>query len=282
MENQQGNLRDKTCIVTGANAGIGKAIAVGLAHLGATVVMVSRDRMRGEAASTEVRTASGNPSVELMIADLSSPTSIRNLTAEFKLKHPKLDMLVNNAAVFTRTRTITSDGVELMFATNHLAPFLLTNLLLEPLKASGAARVLNITAPSTVKIDFDNLQGERRFNALNAFGATKMGNLLFTFELARRLADSGVAVNAVHPGLVKSNLMREAPALLRWFTTLMSAAPDRAVEPIVRLAYAPEFTGQTGRFYHKGKEIHADAYAYDPNVQRQLWDVSAKLTGLSI
>ncbi len=278
----QDNLRDKTCMVTGASAGIGKATAMGLAKLGATVVIVCRDQARGEAASAEIRTASGNPAIELMIADLSALTSIRNLTAEFKRKRPKLDVLVNNAAIFRRTRTITPDGFESMFATNHLAPFLLTNLLLASLQASGAARVLNMTAPSTVKVDFGNLQGERRFSALSAFGASKMGNLLFTFELARRLEGTGVTVNAVHPGLVKSNLMREAPALMRWLTNLMSAAPDRAVEPIVTLAYAPEYAGQTGRFYHKGQAITAAAYAYDLNIQRQLWEVSAQLTGLSV
>jgi NAD(P)-dependent dehydrogenase (short-subunit alcohol dehydrogenase family) len=274
-------LRDKVCLVTGANAGIGKALALDLAKSGATIVMVCRDQTRGAAAQADIQRESGNDAVELLLADLSALAAVRSLATMFKAKYSKLDVLINNAAVYLRTRTLTPDGLETMFATNHLAPFLLTNLLLDSLQAGGAARVVNITAPSTAKIDFDNLQGEQRFSSLSAFGATKMGNLLFTFNLARRLDGRAVTVNAVHPGLVKSNLMHEAPAPLRWVTGLISANPDRAVEPIVRLAYALEYAGQTGRFYRNGKPITAHAYAYDQDIQRRLWNVSAQLVGLS-
>jgi NAD(P)-dependent dehydrogenase (short-subunit alcohol dehydrogenase family) len=274
-------LRGRICLVTGANSGIGKATALGLAKLGSTVVMVCRDRARGEAAQADIKRESGNDAVDLMIADLSSLAAVRELTAQITAKYPKLDVLINNAAVYKPTRTMTVDGFETMFATNHLAPFLLSNLLLESLHASRLARVLNITAPSTVRLDFDDLQGERRFNALTAFGASKMCNLLFTFELARRLEGRSVAVNAVHPGLAKSNLTREFPALMRWFTYLISAPPERAAEGIVRLASASEFAGRSGRFYHNGTEIIANEYARDPNVQRRLWEVSAELTKLS-
>jgi NAD(P)-dependent dehydrogenase (short-subunit alcohol dehydrogenase family) len=294
-------------LVTGGTAGIGKAVALGLAQLGMTVAIVGRDRGRGEAARQEIASRSGNSAVEALYADLSSQAAVRELAGAIATRYPRLDVLINNAAVFRNTRTLTSDGIESMFATNHLAPFLLTNLLLAPLRAAGdaqaagegvagraggaresggaakaaGARVLAVTAPSTVQLDFDNLQGERRFRALTAFGATKMANLLFTYELARRLDGSGVVANAIHPGLVRSDLMREAPAPLRLITRLMSAPPERAAEPIVRVATAPEFGYASGRFYHRAKEISSHPYSRDAEVQRRLWEVSARLTGLS-
>jgi NAD(P)-dependent dehydrogenase (short-subunit alcohol dehydrogenase family) len=276
--NDSQNMQGKICMVTGANTGIGKAIALGLAHLGGTVVMVCRDQGKGQVAQAEIKTASDNQAVDLIIADLSRMASVRELAAQFKSKYPKLDVLVNNAAVYKSKRLLTPDGFETMFATNHLAPFLLTNLLLDSLQASGEARVLNISAPSTVQLNFEDLQGEKRFSSLNAFGATKMGNLLFTFELARRLEGHDVVVNAIHPGLVKSNLMREAPTPMRWITNLFSASPERAASGIVSVAAAPEFAGQSGRFYRDGKEISAPAYARDRDNQRRLWEVSAELT----
>jgi NAD(P)-dependent dehydrogenase (short-subunit alcohol dehydrogenase family) len=264
-------------MVTGARSGIGKAIAMALAKLGATVVMVARDRTKGESVLAEVKAASGNATSELLIADLSSQASVREAVMAFKDRHARLDLLVNNAAVFKSKRELTPDGIEVMFATNHLGPFLLTNLLLDVLKASSSARILIVTAPSTVKLNFEDVQGERRFNALSAFGATKMANLLFAFALARRLQRSGVTVNAIHPGLVKTSLMQEAPAPLRILTNLMSTTPERAVEPIVRVATAPEFADGSGRFYRNSKEIRATDYAYDESVQEQLWAESARL-----
>jgi NAD(P)-dependent dehydrogenase (short-subunit alcohol dehydrogenase family) len=275
------DMRGKVCLVTGANSGIGKATALGLAKVGATVVMVCRDRNRGEAAKAQIKRESGGESVDLLVADLSSQASLRELADEFKRRYGRLDVLVNNAAAYRRERTTTADGLEAMFATNHLAPFLLTNLLLGPLRASGAARVLNITAPSTVKLMFDDLQGERRFSSLTAFGASKMGNLLFTFELARRLEGTGITVNAIHPGLVRSNLMREANVAIRFLSSLFSMPPERAAQSIVHLATAPEFAGKSGRFYRNGKEIKASAYAYDPDIGRRLWDESVRLTRLT-
>ncbi len=268
----------KVCLITGANSGIGKATALGLAKMGARVVMVCRDPAKGEAAQAEIVAASGNPNVDLLIADLSSRRSVRVLAAGFRERRSQLHVLINNAAIQKAARTLTPDGLETMFAVNHLAPFLLTNLLSDTLQAGAPARVLNITAPSTVHLDFDDLQGERRFNSLTRFGASKMCNLLFTFELARRWAGRGVTVNAVHPGLAKSGLMREAPALMRWLIARMSAPPERAAGAITQLAAAPEYAGSSGRFYHNGQEIQADAYAYDQNVQRRLWEVSAQLS----
>jgi NAD(P)-dependent dehydrogenase (short-subunit alcohol dehydrogenase family) len=273
-------MNGRVCIVTGANGGLGKATALGLARHGATVLLACRDRERGEAALTEVRSATGNDVAELMLVDLSSQRSIRAMIEAFKEKHKQLDVLINNAAVYKGSRTLTIDGAETMFATNHLGPFLLTNLLLDSLKASPSARIITITAPSTTRLNFDDLQGEQSFSALTTFGATKMCNLLFTYELARRLDGTGVAANAFHPGLVKSSLMKEAPRAVRWLTQLLSTSPERAAKALVYLALSPEVMEMTGKFFKGRRPIESDTYSKDQQVQRRLWDVSAELVGL--
>lgn len=184
-----------------------------------------------------------------------------------------------------RQRTVTVDGFEEMFAANHLGPFLLTHLLLERLQAAvqadGSARVLNITAPSTVQLNFEDLQGERNFNSLNAFGATKMANLLFIFELARRLENTGITANAIHPGLARSGLMKEAFILMRLITQLASSPPEKVTSAILQAATAPEFASTSGKFLHNGKEIEVPAYAHDRTAQQRLWERSEALTGLT-
>lgn len=275
------NIAGRVCLITGASGGLGKATALGLARLGAHVVMACRDQARGEADRAEIIAASGNSAVQLMPLDLASLQSVRDMAATFKAEHAKLDLLINNASVFKGKRTTTTDGLETMFATNHLGHFLLTNLLLDELKASPHARVINVTAPSTTRLDFDDLQGERKFSALSAFGASKTCNLLFTYELARRLAGTHVAVNALHPGLMKSNLMGEAPAPVRWVTRLFSTTPERASLSLLYLATSEEVAGATGKFFKGAKTINSSAYSRDEDVQRRLWDVSMELVGLS-
>ena len=242
--------------------------------------MACRDKIRGEKDRTEIETASGNKNIELLLLDLASQQSVRDGAASFKKAHGKLDVLINNASVFKGTRTTTPDGLEAMFTTNHLGHFLLTNLLLDELKASPSGRVINITAPSTTKLDFDDLQGERKFSALSAFGASKMCNLLFTYELARRPEGTNVTSNALYPGLIKSNLMNEAPAPIRWLTRLFSSTPEQASASLVYLASSPEVEGVTGKFFKGKKIISSSAYSHDESVQRRLWDVSMALTKL--
>jgi NAD(P)-dependent dehydrogenase (short-subunit alcohol dehydrogenase family) len=271
----------RTAIVTGATSGIGRAVAEALAAAGITVAIVARDAVRGEQARTEISAATGSQCVELFVGDLSDLASVQGLAAAVAEAHPSLDVVVHCAAVYNARRTVTDDGFETMFATNVLGAFLLTNLLLEQLRASGSARVIVLTAPSTVRLDFDDLQGERRFRSLTAFGATKAADLLFTFELARRLEGTGVTANAVHPGLVRTNLMRQSPAPLRWATRLVSAPPERAAAAITPLALAPEYASQTGRFYRAGREIEPPPYTRDPEVAKRLWEVCASLTKLS-
>ena len=269
------NMKGKTVVITGANSGIGFATAAGLARLGATVIMACRDKGRGEEARNDIISTTGNPSVELLLVDLASQQSIREAVGSFKAGHNRLDVLINNAAVFKFTRAVSPDGLELMFAVNHLGPFLLTNLLLDVLQASAPARVLTVTAPSTVPLDFDDLQGEKKFSAAQAFGASKMCNLLFTYELARRVEGAGVTANAIHPGLAKSNLMREANPIMRWIANLMSGAPEKAAETPVYLASAPEVATVSGQFFRDKKPINSNAYSHDRAVQNRLWEISA-------
>ena len=260
-------MENKISVVTGASSGIGKALALGLAKAGATVVMVSRDADRGLTAVEDVRSQTGNPNIDLQLCDLSILSSVRNVAEILKSKYEKINLLINNAGVYKRNRVVTVDGFEETFAANHLGPFLLTNLLLELLQAAvqadGSAHILNVTAPSTTHLNFDDLQGERNFNSLNAFGASKMANLLFTMKLARQLENTGITVNAIHPGLVRSGLMKEAFAPLRLFTWLASSSPQKAAESILQVAMAPEFEKVTGKFFHRAKEIQPAAYAYD-------------------
>ncbi len=271
----------KVCIVTGANSGLGLATASELARRDQHVVMVCRDRTRGDAARDRVTSSTGNRSVELVFADLSSPASVRRFVAEFAQMHHRLDVLINNAAIFRRARTVTSEGLEMMFATNHLGPFLLTNLVLGLVRSSAPSRVINVTAPSTSKLDFDDLQGERSFRALTAFGRSKMCNLLFTYELARRLEGTGVTVNAFHPGLVRTGLMSEAPALLRVTIGFLSHPPEKAATAIAHLALADGTEGVSGRFFKGTKEIQSSPYSRDRDVQTRLWAASERLAGLN-
>jgi NAD(P)-dependent dehydrogenase (short-subunit alcohol dehydrogenase family) len=276
---------NKVFVVTGATSGIGKALAADLAKTGETVVIVARDAERGKTTLGEIRSATQNQNIDLELCDLAILSSVRNLAEILKSKYEAIDVLINNAGVYKRKRVVTVDGFEEMFAANHLGPFLLTNLLLENLQAAvrvnGSARVLNITAPSTTPLNFDDLQGDRSFTSLNAFGATKMANLLFTFEFARRLENTGITVNAIHPGLARTGIMKEGFFVMRLLTRLASPSPEKVTGPIVQVAVAPEFEKTTGKFLHNGKEIDVPAYAHDRDAQQRLWVISEQLTGLA-
>ena len=277
------DMRGKVCLVTGASSGIGRAAATSLSAMGAVVVMVSRDEARGKAARAKVMSESGNQSADLMTADLSSPASVRALAAGVSAKYPKLDLLVNDAAVFVSKRVVTPDGLELMFATNYLGPFLLTRLLVPNLEAASPSRVINVSAPSSMMPDLDDLQGERAFGAIRAFGASKAAELLFTYALARRLQGKGVTVNAYHPGIVRTKLVRGAPAAVRVITSVlnvfMGVSPRRASQGLVGAASSPEFASTTGALLRDGKTMRAP-FSDDVEAQDRLWRESCKLAGL--
>jgi NAD(P)-dependent dehydrogenase (short-subunit alcohol dehydrogenase family) len=266
--------RVPTALVTGSTGGIGRALAEALAAAGARVGIVGRDAARVAAVTDSI----GRPEARGFTADLSVQSDVRRLAAEVAAGLPQLDKVVHCAAVFTNRRTVTPDGLETMFATNVLAPFLLTNLLRDTLAVNAPARVLLLSAPATNRLDFDDLQSERRFRSLWAFGASKAAELLLTFELARRWEGIGVTVNAVHPGLARTSLMRQAPAPIRWLTRLVSAPPERVATAIAPLALAPEYAGRTGRFFTKGREIEPPAYTRDADVAGRLWEACSALT----
>ena len=273
-------LRGKVVMVTGANSGMGKEISLGLARLGATLVMVSRDRQRGESARSEVQHQTDNGAVALLVADLSSQQSIRQLVKDFEAGHDRLDVLVNNAGMTSATRTATVDGLETVFATNHLGPFLLTNLLLPVLKASAPARIVTVSsgAQAMGKLDFDDLQSVRSYGEIRAYNASKLANILFTYELARRIKGSGVTANAVEPGFIKTNL--KVPFPFSIFSFMRGKAVVGA-KPTVFLASSPEVAGVSGAFFNsKGVAIKSAKVTYDDAVAKRLWDVSAELTHL--
>lgn len=278
-----GPMAGKVCMVTGANSGIGKVTALELARMGATVVMVCRDRGRAEPVLAEIRRATGNQAVELMLADLSSQQSTRQLAAAFRQKYDRLHVLVNNAGAMFLKRSVTVDGLEETFALNHLGYFLLTNLLLDLIQASAPARIVNVSsgAHMAAAIHFDDLQGER-YSAWRAYGQSKLANVLFTVELARRLEGTGVTANALHPGFVRSNFATSTP-VARFVLTLLkpfAISPEQGAETSIYLASSPEVEGVTGKYFVKKQAAKTAKAGTDLGVARRLWDVTADLTGL--
>jgi NAD(P)-dependent dehydrogenase (short-subunit alcohol dehydrogenase family) len=279
------DITGKVCLVTGANAGIGKATALGLARMRATVVMICRDRDRGEAAQREIRQRSRNDRVELMICDLASQKSIEQFANEFKQHYDRLDVLVNNAGVLMRERSLNEDGIESTFAINHLGYFLLTNLLLDVLKRGGAkARIVNVasSAHKYGKIDISGWVIGRDYSAFSAYANSKLANVLFTYELARRLEGTGVTANCLHPGAVGTNLFRGLPRLLQALIALVTMGPERGARTSIYLASSLEAEGVSGRYFARRREEKSSESSYDRNAARQLWEVSEELTGLRV
>jgi retinol dehydrogenase 14 len=283
MENA--NMRGKICMVTGASSGIGKATALGLAKLGAAVVMICRDSGRGQAALEEIKAESGNASVELMLADLASQSAIRQLAADYERTHNTLHVLVNNAGIITPQRTLTVDGIEQNFAVNHLAYFMLTLLLLNMLKASTPARIINVTSPaeSFGKINFADLMAEQKFNAMVVYAQSKLANVLFTYELARQLAGKGVTVNCLSPGAVQTNIFNDLGGFFGLMTRLtrpFASTPEQGAQPSLYLATSGEVEGVSGKYFDKQKPKQSSKASYDTTLAQRLWQVSAELTGL--
>jgi NAD(P)-dependent dehydrogenase (short-subunit alcohol dehydrogenase family) len=285
-ERHGGGMDGKVCLITGATSGIGKATAMGLANMRASVVMVGRDRGRGEAALAEIKEGSANASVDLMLADLSSQEDIRRLADEFKEAYPRLDVLINNAGVIRSKRVTTTDGIEMTFAVNHLAYFLLTNLLLDVLKASAPSRIVNVSSGEQRNgtIDFDDLQGEKGYKTAKAYGQSKLANVLFTYELARRLEGTGVSANCLHPGAgVRTNLGSGVSGVfgftVRALTPLMKS-PEKGAETSIYLASSPEVEGLSGRYFVKKAEARSSDVSHDKRMARRLWEASAELTNL--
>ena len=273
------DLSGKMIVVTGANAGIGKVAARELARMGAAVTMVARSRERGEKALQEVRSASASDEVRLMLCDLSSQESIREFAAAFEAEHERLDVLLNNAGAWYFQRHESIDGLELTFALNHMGYFLLTNLLLDTIKGSAPARIVNVSSETHRggAIAFDDLGREKSYG-MNVYGETKLMNLLFTYELARRLEGTGVTVNALHPGFVRTSLGRRDNGFLGRFVmpiaSLFGRSPERGAETAIYLASSPEVEGVTGRYFIDSKQVRSSALSYDEALQTKMWEVS--------
>ena len=271
-------------MVTGATSGIGKATAAALAGRGARVVLVSRDRSRGEAAAAELA-AAGGPAPWLEVADLASMGQVRTLADRLGALE-RIDVLVNNAGLMAGQRRVTADGFDEVFAVNHLAPFLLTNLLLPKLTGSAPARVITVTsdAHSAAKLDLDDPSLEHGWDSWRSYANSKLANILFTRELARRLDGTGVTANCVHPGVVRTGFGRESKPLMRFGMTLARPfflSPERGADTIVYLASSPDVAGETGGYYVKRQRREPSAAARDDAAARKLWDISEKMTGLT-
>lgn len=279
-------MEGKTCLVTGSTSGIGKEIAAGLAKMGATVALVGRTREKCEAVVQDIIVASsGSASADLLsyfVADLSSQESVRRLAKEFADRHDKLHVLVNNAGVFMSKRELTVDGIEYTFAVNHLAPFLLTNLLLDRLEAAAPSRIVTTSsvAHRGMKIDFDDLQMSKSYGGIRAYGQSKLANILFTRELARRLQGTGVTANCFHPGAVRTNLVRGSAYGLAWgAASVFFISPQKGADTAIYLASSDEVEGVTGEYFVKRKQAKASDAAYDCDAAERLWEASERLTG---
>jgi retinol dehydrogenase 12 len=276
-------MQGKVCLVTGATLGIGKETALGLARMGAHVVIAGRDAARTRETAAAIAAQSGNSQIDFLVADLSSQAEVRRLAQEFQDKYPRLDVLLNNAgAIFTRRET-TVDGFERTWALNHLAEFLLTQLLRDRLEASAPARIVNVAsnAHTSGVIDFDNLQGEKKFSGIGAYSQSKLANILFTSALARRLAGQGVTANCLHPGVVATGFGHNTPGLIN--TLLGLARPflmsaEKGAATSIYLASSPEVADVSGKYFAKCAPAASSKLSMDVALQEKLWELSVRQT----
>jgi retinol dehydrogenase-14 len=276
-------MTDKTVLITGGTGGIGRAAAVGLASMGARVGITGRDRARAEAAAAGIARESGNPAVDFFVADLSSQAEVRRLADEVLATYPRLDVLLNNVGGFWAHRHVTPDGLEHTFALNHMAPFLLTRLLLDRLKASAPARVVTVSsgAQSMGRIDFDDLMGEAEYSGQRAYNQSKLANVMFTYELARRLEGTGVTATTLHPGMTSTGFGTEDTARgwgpLIAVMRLFMKRPEEGAETSIYLASAPEAEGLTGTYFADRTPKKSHRASYDTAITARLWQVSLDL-----
>jgi NAD(P)-dependent dehydrogenase (short-subunit alcohol dehydrogenase family) len=276
----------KVCLVTGATSGLGQATAHALARLDATVAIVGRNLEKSAATVAQIKKLSGNPNVDFLLADLSSQAAIHQMAQQFKERYRRLDILINNAGAVFMQRRESVDGIEMTFALNHLGYFLLTNLLLDVLKASAPTRIVNTSSELHRKahLDFGDLQNARRYRGMNAYHQSKLANVLFTYELARRLGGTGVTTNVLSPGLVATNLGMNnrglSPLMKRLVDRMMGISPEEGARTGVYLASSPTVEGVTGKYFVKQEAIPSSPETYDEAIAARLWKVSAELSEL--
>lgn len=281
-------LTGKIVLITGATSGLGKVAALELAKKGATVVLVGRDATKTQMTARDIGEHSSNSRVGGLVAELSSMAEVRRLANEFRARYSRLDVLINNVGAIFARRQFTVDGYERTFALNHLGQFLLTNVLLDVLKASAPSRIVNVSSGSHegARIDFNDLQGRHHYGigGGRAYGQSKLANIMFTYELARRLAGTQMTANALHPGTVATTFGENNGGLMRLAMKLVhrwAISPEEGAETIIYLASSPEVEGMTGLYWEKRRPIKSSPSSYDESAQKRLWDVSAKLTGLA-
>jgi NAD(P)-dependent dehydrogenase (short-subunit alcohol dehydrogenase family) len=273
----------KTVLVTGANQGIGKASAIDLARQGARVVLVSRNEAKGKAALEEVGAHAKGAAPELLVADLASLVDVRRLAADFRSKHDKLDVLLNNAGLLVPSRRTTVDGFEETFAVNHLAPFVLTAELLELLKATPGSRIVNVASEAhrRAKMNWDDLEFRTGYGGLKVYSQSKLANILFTYELSRRLEGSGVTANCLHPGVIASGFGQTYKGVFSVLVRLAKPfllSTEEGARTSIYVASSPEVAGVTGKYFDKCKPARSNAASYDEASWARLWQVSDAMT----
>jgi NAD(P)-dependent dehydrogenase (short-subunit alcohol dehydrogenase family) len=278
-------MQGKHCIITGASSGLGRVTAIELASMGASLTLVCRNRARGEDVISEIHRKTGSRNVNLMIADLSVQQSIRDLAAAFLARGEPLHVLVNNAGVFNIRRELTADGIEAVFAINHLNYFMLTLLLLDRIRQGAPARIVNVASAAHRhgSIDFNDLQGERSYRPMRIYGRSKLANILFSYELARRLEGSHVTVNCAHPGAVATGLGANNGPLAKLLMPLIGLfmrSPEQGASTQIYLASSREVDGVSGKYFVDCKPARSSPESYDTEIARRLWDVSAQMTGV--
>ncbi|HEY1961430.1 MAG TPA: SDR family oxidoreductase [Rhizomicrobium sp.] len=278
-------MRNKVVVITGATSGIGEVAADRLAQKGARIVLVARDHARGEQTRRHLQAVAAHTDHTVHFADISRLSEMKRVAKEIADTEPHIDVLINNAGAMFTQRQVTEDGLERTFALNHMSYFVLTNLLLDRLKATEGARILSTAsdAHSGARLDFDDLQSAKRYSGFAVYGRTKLMNILFTRELARRLAGTGVTANCLHPGFVATRFGDASGGLMGFGIGLakkFALTPEQGAETIVWLASSPDVEGQTGGYYHKCKPATPSRAAQNDADARRLWDVSAKISGV--
>jgi NAD(P)-dependent dehydrogenase (short-subunit alcohol dehydrogenase family) len=281
------DMNGKVVMITGANSGIGKETAIELAKMGANIIMVCRSRERGEKALEEIKEMANSKKIELLIADLADQSSIRMMVERFKKRYDKLHVLINNAGVMLTKRTTTSEGYESTFAINHIGHFLLTNLVLDMLKASSPSRIINVSssAHKFAKLNFDDIDNEQKYRGFRTYANSKLFNILFSYELARRMEGTGVTVNTLHPGVIRTNLGKNNnKKLIKLMSTifrLFMRSPKKGARTTVYLASSPDVEKVNGKYFVNRKPKKSSNISYEKTLQNKLWEISANLTNAS-
>jgi len=280
------NKQKRISLITGATSGIGKAAAALLAAQGMEIILTGRNAAKVENTVSEIREQTGSRSISYLIADFSDLTDVKQLAEQFRQQFPRLDILINNAGAYFNRRHRTVYGVEKTFLVNHLAPFLLTNLLLNSLQKSESARIINVSSGAhyNAQLDLDDLNFDRFYFGYWAYGRSKLANILFTYELARKLKDKSITVNALHPGRVGTDIFKTDFSIfggpLKWLIERISLTPEQGADNTVYLATSPEVEGVTGKYFVKREAVASSPLSYDEDLARRLWEISEQITGL--